>query len=73
MAGSVSPRAVTARFVYVRLHGAVGRYHGAYAPQALDEWAHWLRSTCLPAYVYFNNDAGGQAPRDAEAMKSILV
>jgi uncharacterized protein YecE (DUF72 family) len=73
MPGSVSPRAVTARFVYVRFHGATGRYCGAYPRQVLDQWARWLHSTRVPAYVYFNNDVGGQAPRDAHALRSVLV
>jgi uncharacterized protein YecE (DUF72 family) len=73
MPGSASPRTVTARFVYVRFHGAAGRYRGGYPRQVLDQWARWLHSTRVPAYVYFNNDVGGQAPRDAHALRSVLV
>jgi uncharacterized protein YecE (DUF72 family) len=72
MPGAVPPRTVTAGFVYLRFHGATGRYRGAYSRKALAEWAEWLRTTSLPAYVYFNNDIGGQAPRDAAALKSLL-
>jgi uncharacterized protein YecE (DUF72 family) len=72
MPGSETPRVLTARFVYVRFHGATGRYDGAYPREALDEWAQWLVSQRRRAYVYFNNDIGGHAPRDAAALKQAL-
>jgi uncharacterized protein YecE (DUF72 family) len=72
MPGSEPPRLVTARFVYVRFHGSTGRYDGAYPPEALLEWARWLRSTGRSAYAYFNNDIGGHAPRDAASMRKYL-
>ena len=72
MPGSAAPRVATARFVYVRFHGATGRYDGGYPRETLDEWARWLKSTGRPAYVYFNNDIGGHAPRDAVSLKSAL-
>lgn len=65
MPGSASPRLLTARFTYVRFHGATGRYNGAYPPDAIEEWAEWLVANGHPAFVYFNNDIGGHAPRDA--------
>jgi uncharacterized protein YecE (DUF72 family) len=73
MTGSQSPRTITARFVYVRFHGATGRYDGEYPRDTLQEWARWLISTNKPAYVYFNNDIGGHAPRDAATLKSALA
>jgi uncharacterized protein YecE (DUF72 family) len=61
------PRA-TGRFRYVRFHGTTGRYHGRYGPAALRPWAEdlldWAR-TARDAFVYFNNDVGGAAVRDA--------
>jgi len=72
MADSMAPREVTATFVYVRFHGATGRYDGAYPGEVIEEWARWLKSFARPAYVYFNNDIGGHAPRDALAMKRAL-
>ena len=72
MPDSRSPREVTAGFTYVRFHGTTGRYNGAYPAEVLDEWARWLRSIAMPAYVYFNNDIGGHAPRDAAALAAAL-
>ena len=72
MPDSTPPRVVTARFVYVRFHGPNGRYAGAYSHSALNSWAQWLVSTARPACVYFNNDVGGQAPRDAAVLASLV-
>jgi len=72
MAGSVSPRLVTGRFSYVRFHGEVARYSGAYSDATLEDWAKWLVAAGKPAFVYFNNDAGGHAPRDAMRLRSLL-
>ena len=72
MPDSISPRQTTARFVYVRFHGATGRYDGGYPEDLLQEWARWLKDTGRPAYVYFNNDVGGHAPRDAVTLKRAL-
>jgi uncharacterized protein YecE (DUF72 family) len=72
MTGSESPRTVTARFAYVRFHGGTGRYSGSYSEAALGDWARWLEKNA-PAYVYFNNDIGGHAPRDARRLKEKLT
>ena len=72
MAGSASPMSITAAFVYVRFHGATGRYDGGYSRDTLERWAEWLKSTGRPAYVYFNNDMGGHAPRDAVTLRAAL-
>jgi uncharacterized protein YecE (DUF72 family) len=73
MPGSATGRAVTARFTYVRFHGSTGRYNGAYPPDALEEWADWLVTSNVPGFVYFNNDIGGHAPRDAKALLALLA
>ena len=73
MAGSAAPRLVTARFAYVRFHGATGRYDGGYPQAALEEWAEWLAASGYPAFVYFNNDVGGHAPRDAAKLIALLA
>ena len=72
MPGSATPRLVTSRFSYVRFHGATGRYDGAYPQPLLEEWAEWLASSGHPAFVYFNNDVGGHAPRDAARLRGLL-
>ena len=73
MAGSAAPRLVTAPFTYVRFHGATGRYAGAYPKPVLEAWAEWLAAQGHPAFVYFNNDVGGHAPRDATTLKALLA
>ncbi len=60
--------AVTADFVYVRLHGDLELYASGYSPSALDAWAERVRGWLddgLDTYVYFDNDAKGYAPHDA--------
>ncbi len=73
MPGSETRRMLTARFAYVRFHGATGRYNGAYPDTTLAEWAHWLVTNDAPAFVYFNNDIGGHAPRDAKRLIELLA
>ena len=73
MPGSETRRMLTARFAYVRFHGATGRYNGAYPDTALAEWAQWLITNDAPAFVYFNNDIGGHAPRDAKRLVELLA
>ncbi len=63
--------AVTADFVYVRLHGADELYVSGYTPEALDSWAARVRQWTaegLDCYVYFDNDAKVRAPYDAMAL-----
>lgn len=72
MPGSASARVLTARFTYIRFHGATGRYDGAYPRDILEDWAEWLLSSDVPAFVYFNNDIGGHAPRDAHTLIQLL-
>jgi len=73
MSGSAAPRLLTARFTYVRLHGASGRYDGGYSQETLEDWAEWLAANGHPAFVYFNNDIGGHAPCDAARLKNVLA
>ena len=72
MPGSETPRVLTARFAYVRFHGATGRYNGAYSTDALLRWAEWLLATAVPAFVYFNNDLFGHALMDAMELSGLL-
>jgi uncharacterized protein YecE (DUF72 family) len=73
MAGSATPREAVATFVYVRFHGTAGKYGGAYSKEQLEHWAAWLVDQKKPAFVYFNNDAGGHAPRDAAALLALVA
>jgi uncharacterized protein YecE (DUF72 family) len=67
-------RTVSADFVYVRFHGTE-TYHGAYQRPALEPWADFLaeqEAEGRDIYAYFNNDAEGHAPRDAERLATML-
>jgi uncharacterized protein YecE (DUF72 family) len=75
MAGSASGRLAIGPFVYVRFHGTQ-KYGGSYSDRALDEWAAWLAACARDGrsiYAYFNNDAGGHAPRDAIRLRRMLL
>jgi uncharacterized protein YecE (DUF72 family) len=64
-----------AAFVYVRMHGPTGSYTGRYDQRALARWAgrcrDW-RAAGRDVYVYFNNDAGGNAIADATTLRRLL-
>lgn len=66
---------VTADFVYVRRHGTAPRYRGSYTEVMLQADAGriggWLDDG-LDVYVYFNNDGGGAAVRNALRLGAIL-
>lgn len=75
MAGSAITTAPAAPFVYVRFHGAGGRYFGSYAEATLDRWAERLAGECQAGrdvYAYFNNDPDAAAPRDAAVLRAAL-
>ena len=66
---------VTADYVYVRLHGPGGAYQGDYGQQELSGWAGavsaWSRQG-HDVYVYFDNDQGGNAPKNAASLRDML-
>lgn len=73
--GRASPLVVTARFVYMRFHGSA-QAGGGYGARALRPWAERLGELLargVDCYVYFNNDAGGHAVRDAQALCRLLA
>jgi uncharacterized protein YecE (DUF72 family) len=75
MAGSAPARRRVGPFVYVRFHGTTGKYGGGYSNDRLQRWADWLndqRQARCDVYAYFNNDAGGHAPRDAITLRRAL-
>lgn len=71
-----SPRAVTADFVYVRLHGRERPYYGAYGTASLEVWAAWLRDRLAEgrdAYIYLDNTAlADDAVRNARELKALV-
>jgi uncharacterized protein YecE (DUF72 family) len=74
MAGSESGRLDVGPFVYVRFHGTT-KYGGRYTDETLASWAGWLAERVRlgrAVYAYFNNDAGGHAPRDAIRLREAI-
>jgi uncharacterized protein YecE (DUF72 family) len=68
----------TAELVYVRMHGpdAAALYAGSYSAADLAWWAERIREwegAGRRVYAYFNNDGGGNAVRDATALRALLT
>ena len=75
LGGRQSPYQVTADFVYLRLHGPALPYQGAYSPQRLTGLARRIgkwRAAGRDCFVFFDNDAEGQAPLDALRLRAQL-
>ncbi len=66
------PIQVTADFAYVRFHGpGKAKYAGFYPTDFLREWAGRIRGwrkELTAIYVYFNNDVGGHAVKNAQTL-----
>lgn len=67
----------TAPFVYIRLHGPDSQhlYGGSYSDDDLKWWADRIsewRSAGKDVLVYFNNDGGGNAVRNAFTLRGLL-
>lgn len=76
LAGLVSPKELTADFVYVRLHGPTSKkYEGSYGARDLSGWAGafsaWSRKG-MDVYCYFDNDQAAYAARNASRLRSML-
>jgi uncharacterized protein YecE (DUF72 family) len=62
------PPRLTGGFRYVRFHGTAGKYAGRYGAAALRPFAQGCLASAArgtDVFVYFNNDVGGHAVRDA--------
>ena len=69
------PKELTADFTYIRFHGSGIRYGGDYPLKELQAWAGRLlewEPKLLAAYIYFNNDTGGHAIRNARTLREML-
>ncbi len=75
LAGQLSPREITAGFIYVRLHGPEGAYQGQYSKKTLSGWAgafsQWSQQG-KEIFCYFDNDQAGYAPQDALRLREML-
>jgi uncharacterized protein YecE (DUF72 family) len=75
MPGFVSPVEATTDFAYVRLHGKGELYSGSYPDSELSNWAARLKALghgLKSVYIYFNNDAGAHAIRNALTLRSYM-
>lgn len=73
--GFLSPKKVTADFVYIRLHGPNGPYQGSYDNRALAGWTGALSTWAgqgKQIYCYFDNDESGYAAQNALSLQSML-
>jgi uncharacterized protein YecE (DUF72 family) len=62
---------VTADFIYIRRHGKEGNYASSYSTESLKEDAKFIKAsskTKKDLFIYFNNDAFGYAPKNAEEL-----
>lgn len=76
LAGRCSPLAVTARLVYLRLHGPRRAYSGSYDLRRLRKWAERLadwQSAGHDVWCFFDNDENAYAVRDASRLKQMLA
>jgi len=66
---------LTANFTYIRFHGSGSRYGGSYPNTHLWEWVDRIRSwkgRLADIFIYFNNDIGGHAIRNARSLREML-
>jgi uncharacterized protein YecE (DUF72 family) len=76
IAGRISPKEVTADFVYIRLHGPGEAYQGRYDRQTLAGWAEafsaWVAQGKV-VFCYFDNDEAGYAAQNALELQEMLI
>lgn len=73
--GKISPKEVTADFVYIRLHGPNGAYRGRYGRRGLSGWAGAINSWKAQGsdiYCYFDNDENAYAALDAADLMDMM-
>jgi uncharacterized protein YecE (DUF72 family) len=73
--GLLSPKEVTADFVYIRLHGPEGPYQGQYHTNVLSGWTETFSSWSdqgKEIFCYFDNDEAGYAAQDAMRLQEMI-
>lgn len=70
-----TPVVATCPDLYVRMHGPATAYAGSYPDDQLARWAREIARApgVERAWVYFNNDVGGHAPRNALRLRELLA
>jgi len=76
LASVQTPMEITADFTYIRFHGpGKAKYAGSYSTSTLHKWAtridEWLGQVSQ-VYVYFNNDVGGCAVKNARELQQLV-
>ncbi|MCF7888205.1 MAG: DUF72 domain-containing protein [Candidatus Omnitrophica bacterium] len=75
LAGNLSPKKVTADFIYIRLHGPGEAYQGDYSKRKLKNWAkqfsHWQKKK-KEVFCYFDNDQAAYAAKNALELQDIV-
>lgn len=74
--GTLSPKELTADFVYIRLHGPDGPYQGKYDTRTLCGWAGAIStwtSQGKEIFCYFDNDQHGYAALNGLELKQMLL
>lgn len=64
--------AITAPFVYIRLHGSEQLYASRYSEKELTVWRDKIRGWDKDAFIYFDNDFKGYAVDNALSLKTLL-
>jgi len=75
LAGRMSPKEVTADFIYIRLHGPGDAYQGQYSTDTLAGWAGAFTSWTAQGkeiFCYFDNDEAGYAAQDARNLQHMI-
>jgi uncharacterized protein YecE (DUF72 family) len=67
-----SAEAVTADFVYLRLHGRENLYTSSYTDDELAGIKEKLIGWGKESFVYFDNDVSGFAPKNAATLKGMM-
>ena len=77
LAGQQSPRMLTSKFAYLRLHGPdPHKYSGSYSREQLQDWLRYCKE-CLAngatqVFVYFDNDQAGYAALNAMTLQQMV-
>jgi uncharacterized protein YecE (DUF72 family) len=69
------PLVATSDFAYIRLHGSTELYSSDYSDGELALWAERIKSLAAnlkEVYIYFNNDVGAFATKNAVALGNYL-
>jgi uncharacterized protein YecE (DUF72 family) len=74
--GYLSPKEITADFIYLRLHGPESPYRGKYSSSTLSGWVGaftaWIKQS-IEIFCFFDNDQAGYAPQNALELQGMIT